>query len=147
MSPSIPSSARRLAVACSLLVLVGCYPSNVIEETDRAVRLRAETAEWGPLEPERFPGAYASEEIEGEAAASLVEVRYVFHPDGSYTGAALTLGNPNLRYQTLDGTWTLEGDRLVLDGAAPGVAIEAAGERLRLADGTGTVVLRRFELR
>jgi len=145
--PHVRPVLHPVLLAGLVLLGAGCIPSNVIEETDRAVRLREEAAPWGPLDPTEFPGAYASERIEGDAAASLIEMRYVFHPDGTYTGAALTLGEPHLRYQTLDGTWTFDGGRLVLDAALAGGAVEAAGDRLRLAGETGSVVLRRFELR
>lgn len=102
---------------------------------------------WGPVDAARLPGSYASERIDGPAAAHLREVRYVFHEDGSYTGAALIQGERRLEYQTLSGTWTLHGDWLVLDGQTPGASIEMADGRLKITSDSTTMILRSFELR
>ena len=135
-----------LLVPVVLLMTVGCYPSNVLDDRDRAVAIDRAELPWGPTDPATFPGAYTSVEITGDAAASLVEVRYVFQEGGIYTGAGLVLGEGSLHYQTLDGTWRLAGGRLVLDDDEPGVEVAAAEDHLRLATAGGTVILRRFAL-
>lgn len=138
---------RFAAVLCAAAFLAGCYPSNVLEESDRAVLVHEDAIAWSPIAPESLPGAWAAERIEGDLAASLADVRYIFYGDGSYTGAGLVIGDRNPVYQTLDGSWHLAEGRLILDGAEPGVGIEGCGDRIRLSSEAGTIVFRRFELR
>jgi hypothetical protein len=140
------ASALAGAALLALPLLAGCYPSNVIEESDRAVKLETETVAWGPLPPGGLAGAWGSERIEGDLAASLVEVHYLFHADGTYTGAGLVIGDGNPTYQTLTGVWELSEGRLTLDAIPPGLSVEASGDRIRLASETGTIVMRRIEL-
>jgi len=147
VSGLLPSAARVALFLSAAALLAGCYPSNVLEESDRAVIARDEAIAWGPFPAESLPGAWASERIEGEAAASLVDVRYIFYGDGSYTGAGLVIGGDNPVYQTLDGTWRLAEGRLILDGAEPGVTLEGSGDRIRLSSEAGIIVMERFELR
>ncbi len=152
MKKSRSCPGTRIAAGLCLLVLsVGCYPSNVLEDRDRAVVVDVAELPWGPVDAALFPGAYSSTSITGEAAASLLEVRYIFHSQGAeavggYTGAGLIVGDDGLHYQTLDGTWQLVDGRLVLDNADSGIEIESASNHLRLSSAGGVVVLRRFEL-
>lgn len=145
MSHPFPHAPVLAVVA--LLLTAGCYPSNVLEESDRAVLAPAEEIAWGPVAPETLPGAWASERIEGDTAANLLEVRTIFYRDGTYTGAGLVTGGANPAYQTLTGTWRLEEGRLILDDAEPGDPIEGGADRLRITSETGTIVMRRIELR
>ena len=85
-----------------------CGGSELAPE-ERDVTLDRPLLEWRPALRADIPGFYVSREIEGEAAASVLSMEYLFQEDGSYTGAALVLdenGRPS--FQTLSGTWRLE---------------------------------------
>ena len=122
-----------------------CGGSELAPE-ERDVTLDRPLLEWRPALRADIPGFYVSREIEGEAAASVLSMEYLFQEDGSYTGAALVLdenGRPS--FQTLSGTWRLEESRLVLDDSEPAEA-SVAGDHLRLTAPTGTVILVRRPL-
>jgi hypothetical protein len=128
--------------AGSLSVATACISPSVLDSSGRAVATpRAEIA-WRPAAPEDLRGLFESVSIEGEAAAALWKVEYVFDADGSYSGAALVLGGVHPEFQTLAGSWSLEGGLLDLgDGQTARAA--AAGELLKLESDGGVVVLRR----
>lgn len=124
-----------------------CVHAKVLSETERAVDARAPETLWRPAEPADLRGLFESVSIEGEAAAALWRIYYHFAEDGSYTGAALTLGGAQPEFQTLSGTWRLDvssvgGASLEFDGETRAKA-EVAGDELRLETEGGVVVLRR----
>ncbi len=142
-------------VALLALVIVascGCYPSNVIDTQDRQVDPGSAAEvfaalEWAAATTEDLPGTYASVLIEGDIVSLVVEARYIFHVGGTYSGAALVLSPANperLEYQTLNGTWSLDGDQLVLDDER--AVIRRSGDFLRLEHAEGRIVLERYEL-
>jgi hypothetical protein len=87
---------------------------------------------------------FESVRIDGEAAASVARISYFFSPDGSYTGAALVLGEPPA-FQTLSGRWSLSGETLDL-GSGLRVRARVAGESLRLESELCVAQLRRVAL-
>lgn len=105
--------------------------------------------EWAPVDRESFPGTYAADSIFGDAAANLLDVRYVFRDNGSYSGAALVVGDEGLEYQTLTGSWVIgdSGSSLLLDDRTPGLSLGMHEDRIRIASAAGTVILERIELR
>ncbi len=141
-------SDRRATLAALLCAaLAGCYPSNVVSSTDRAVRNGDPAAQlaWRPCVEADLVGSFASRSIEGDAALSLKKVYYVFLAGGRYTGAALVDADEGLTFQTLGGSYRLEGGMLALDGAT-GARCEAAdGGFLRIAVEGGAIVLCRVE--
>lgn len=139
-------SPIRALVLAVILVLPGCYASNVVARQDRAVQLDAAELQFGPVTATDVPGLYASVAIEGEAAVSLRQIYYWFGDGGSYSGAALVDDGSGLSFQTLAGTWRLVDGRLQLDDAAP-VEVEVAPGHLRLGAEGGVVVLQRTTLR
>lgn len=146
-----PSAAiARVGLWALVALTAGCYPSNVLDTSLRAVEIEApDVDDWAPVARDQFPGTYASESIFGDAAASLLDVRYVFRDNGTYSGAALVVGESGLEYQTLTGTWSISdsGSTLVLDDRAPGFSLGMHENRIRVASDAGTVILERIELR
>jgi hypothetical protein len=141
------SEVRALVVLACCAGLAGCYPSNVVSSTDRAVRSGDAVAQlaWRACTAADLAGFFASRSIEGDAALSLKKVFYVFLDGGRYTGAALVDADDGLSFQTLGGSYVLEGGMLALDGAA-GARCEAAdGGFLRIAMEGGAIVLCRVE--
>ena len=133
---------RGLPVLLSLPGLcASCFPSNVVAPEARRVVLGVEDLAWRPATDGDVPGSYSSEDITGSLAAVLLEVHYLFRPDGTYTGAAL-IGAEHPSFRVLSGTWVLDSYSLQLDDAAPGV-LDVAENRLRLSGEEGAVVLRR----
>lgn len=131
----------RSALIAALAFASACVHAKVVARDDRAVAL-ASGESWRPAEPADVHGLYESVSIEGEAAATLWRIYYHFADDGTYTGAALTLGGAQPEFQTLSGTWALHDATLVFDSATPATA-EVAGDELRLGTEGGVVVLRR----
>lgn len=138
----IPRMARWSAPFLAGLVLSGCLASSVIERDARAVAAPEEQGDWTPLEPAALPGLWASESIDGAAAAVVREVHYWFGEDGRFSGAALCL-QPEPAYQVLEGRWTLVDGELTLGAGSVPARAEVAGERLRLSGEEGTVLLSR----
>jgi hypothetical protein len=132
----------RLGRSALLALAPACVHAKVLSETERAVGTRAPETTWRPAEPADVHGLYESVSIEGEAAAALWRIYYHFAGDGSYTGAALTLGGAQPEFQTLSGSWRLDGSTIEFDEATRAKA-EVAGEELRLETEGGVVVLRR----
>jgi hypothetical protein len=140
----------RRGVAASFVTLgciaTGCIASNVVAEQDRAVLNRLDTLQWSAALATDIPGMFESVELQGVAAGSLWKVHYYFADGGGYTAAALVQGADGPRFQARHGSWRWVDGQLVLDGADP-VAVSCAEDHLRIAAPTGTVVLRRRELR
>src|SRR5262245_11612234 len=122
-----------------------CVHAQVVGKDDRAVDARAPERSWRPAEAGDVHGLYESLSIEGEAAAALWRIYYHFAEDGTYSGAALTLGGAQPEFQTLSGTWRLTDSTIEFDGATTARA-EVAGDELRLETEGGVVVLRRTEI-
>lgn len=134
---------RRVALGAAA-VLAGCIGSNVITAEQRMAAL-AEPV-FAPAGALQLEGLYASVDVQGEVAAQLRKVYYVFLPDGSYTGAALVDSGGALAFQTLTGRFAVTAAGLVLDGAEPAPLL-VAGELLRIEAPGGALVLRREVLR
>ena len=132
--------------ACVAALSSGCYPSNVVAVRDRAVAIGAEDgAQWRTCAIADLSGYFESYAVDGDAALSLRKVYYLFVKGGRYTGAALVESDEGASFQTLGGTYVLEGGMLALDGAA-GARCEAAdGGFLRIAMEGGSIVLCRVE--
>jgi len=132
---------RWIAWSC-LCFAPACIASSVVESSGRAVTNTVVDLAWRPVRPEDLRGFYESVSIEGEVAASLLKVYYVFAADGSYSGAALALGGANPEFQTLSGSWTLAGD--VLDfGDGQTTRASATDDHLKFDNEGGTAILRR----
>jgi len=138
-------NARRGAARLAFVVLAGCYASNVVAPEQRLVAADVAQLVWQPADASSLDGYFVSVDLQGEAAASLRCVYYVFVPGGRYTGAALADVDGELSFQTLRGTWQLGPDGLALDDTAP-VRCEQAPGHLRLTAPNGVVVLRRERL-
>jgi hypothetical protein len=132
----------RTALIVGLALAPACVHAKVLAQNDRAVAPLAEERVWRPAEPADVHGLYESVSIEGEAAAALWRIYYHFADDGTYTGAALTLGGPQPEFQTLSGTWRLADATIEFDSATTARAA-VAGDDLRLETEGGVVVLRR----
>jgi len=125
-------------VAAFGLAASACTASHPLDTKERAVVAAPETVAWQPATRGDVVGYFESERITGEAAASLRKVLYSFAEDGTWTGAALVQEGARATFQTLSGTWRLEGATLHLgDDAAPARASAAPG-RLRLESEGGT---------
>jgi hypothetical protein len=125
-----------------LALAPACVHAEVLAQDDRAVAALAEERVWRPAEPADVHGLYESVSIEGDAAASLWRIYYHFADDGTYTGAALTLGGAQPEFQTLSGTWRLADATIEFDSATTARAA-VAGDELRLETEGGVVVLSR----
>lgn len=140
------SEIVRATLLASCVALGGCYASNVVAATDRAVAADAvmDAVAWQPATKDQLVGFHESRSIEGDAALSLRKVYYVFLADGRYTGAALVEGDEGLGFQTLGGTWRLDQAGLSLDGGEP-ARCEAGGAFLRIQVASGAIVMKRIE--
>jgi hypothetical protein len=129
-----------------LLLLVALMPAciapSVVDSTGRDVEAVDIALEWRPATNEDFDGFFESTSIEGEAAASLGRIYYHFARRGTYTGAALVIGEGEPTFQTLTGQWTLAASGLDL-GDGVYVRASAAQGHLRLASEGGVVTLER----
>ena len=125
------------------LIAPACIAPSVLETEDRAVALVTENFEWRAASAEDLQGLFGSVEITGPAAAALSKLYYWFEEDGSYSGAALFAGHP-AHFETLSGTWSLEGETLTLDDSEP-ARLSATDEALRLEGAEGAVILVREE--
>lgn len=128
-----------------LLPFAGCIASNVVAAEDRLVARPIADLPFVAAPGLRLDGLYESVEITGEAAVALRKIYYLFGPDGSYTGAALSDVDGSPSFQTLNGTWTSDAAGLSLDGGEP-VQLEQAPDHLRITAKNGVVVLRRGTL-
>lgn len=133
---------RRLPLLLAPAWLCACIAPSVVESSGRAVQVEHAALDWHPAEPAELSGLFESIAIEGEAAASLWRVQYHFSRNGSWTGAALVIGDAEPQFQTLSGSWTLERGNLDLGDGVP-LRAEVAPEHMRLTFEGGSVVLRR----
>jgi len=132
----------RPALLGVLALAPACVHAKVMAQDDRAVAAFAGEQVWRPAEAADVHGLYESVSIEGDAAAALWRIYYHFADDGTYTGAALTLGGSQPEFQTLSGTWHLTDSTLDFDSTTTARAL-VAGDELRLETEGGVVVLRR----
>lgn len=130
-------------LACALLP--GCYASSVVAVSDRAVAVDRVQLEFTAATAKDVPGVYSSTAIEGEVAASLRLVHYVFTDSGTYCAAALLETEGGLQYQAVNGTWQMQDGKLQLDAAAPAVLTVAPGH-LRIETSTALLLLQRVVL-
>ena len=133
--------AASLAWGC-LIIAPACSSSSVVESAGRAVAPTSGDLAWRPTVPEDLRGLFESISIEGDAAASLWKIYYVFDENGSYTGAALVLATDHPEFQTLSGTWTLDGPILDL-GDGQSTRVSTAPGHLMLESDGGVAILRR----
>ncbi|MFT7535118.1 MAG: hypothetical protein ACI85K_001069 [Hyphomicrobiaceae bacterium] len=138
--------AFKSASAATLLLLsTGCIASNVVTPGERMVAGLQQQRVFESAPTLQLDGLFESVDIQGDAAASLRKIYYLFSSDGSYTAAALAEVAGKYSFQTLDGTWQNDAAGLVLDGGDP-VTLEQSGNYLRLLAASGLVVLVRKEL-
>ncbi|MBL8754923.1 MAG: hypothetical protein JNK15_16580 [Planctomycetes bacterium] len=131
-------NARSIAmVGC--LVLAGCIASNPVAPDDRMVTAAVDKLQFAPAGQLALSGLYQSIDVRGDIALGLRRIWYWFRADGTYTAAALVEADA-VAFQTRDGTWQLTAAGLVLDGDAP-VAVEVAGDHVRLTSASGSFVL------
>ena len=139
-------SARILLVlSSSAFSLAGCIASNVVATTDRLVAPAVAALAFARAGDIVLDGLYESVDIQGDAAATLRKVYYLFADDGSYTGAALVDDGEFRNFQTLSGRWRLAPEGLVLDDQPPATCEAASGE-LRITAPTGVLRLRRAKV-
>jgi hypothetical protein len=139
---------RRAFLFVALSTLSACMASNVVAVEDRTVVTAVDQVIWQPATAEDVPGLFASESIEGPAAAALLKIYYLFQPDGTFTAAALVQSGAQSEFQVLSGTWTFaDGELLLGEDAAPAALEAADGELLRMSGEEGAVVLRKDVLR
>jgi hypothetical protein len=133
----------RCLAALLASVPAACIADSVIDEHARVAAVEdVAPVSWLPADPAALPGGWESDGIEGEAAALVWKIYYHFAEDGTYTGAALVLADPDPEFQTLSGTWSVESGALTLNSDAP-VPAWIAGERLKLEGPAGTVTFHR----
>lgn len=131
-----------LAAAAIGLLAAACIPSNVVAPTERMVVEPTDALAFAPAAAADVVGFHESLDVQGDAAASLRKVYYLFEADGSYTGAALVDDGERRAFQTLTGHWQLTAEGLVLDGQ-PAASCEATAGQLRITAPTGVLRLRR----
>lgn len=138
------STLQPFAVPTLALLSAGCYVSSVVAEQDRAVAVDRADLEWRPGLAADVQGLFESVAIEGDAAFTLRRIWYWFAPEGRYAGAALVESEDGMSFQTVNGTWRLLPEGLVLDDVAP-ARLQAAPMHLRIETATGVLVLRRAD--
>jgi hypothetical protein len=144
-SMRIPRFVVRSLVGALLLLATSCIASNVVAPEQRMVAEPLQERVFEPAPTLRLDGLFESVDIQGDAAASLRKIYYLFSADGTYTAAALAEVAGSYSFQTLSGTWQNDAAGLVLDGGNP-VKLEQSGDYLRLVAAGGLVVLVRKEL-
>lgn len=130
---------------CAWLALAlapACITPSVVDSSGRQVEVKAEQLAWRPATAADLSGLFESVAIEGEAAAALWRAYYHFAADGTYTGAALVIGGANPEFQTLSGSWRLEGGLLDLGDGIP-ILVSAAEQLLRMESEGGVATFRR----
>ena len=131
------------AVALLGLALASCYTSNVLDASERAVREPAGELAWRAATGADFDGLFESVSLDGDVAASVRALWYLFAPDGAWSGAALVSTPEGERFTASHGRFVLRDGQLELETGAPPAAARAAGAQLRLESAAGSVVLRR----
>ncbi len=142
-STRLPPRSPRLLVLILACTPVSCIADSVLDEHARASAPEEQPIlPWVPASPPDLLGGWESDGIEGEVAGLVWKIDYYFSDDGSYTGAALVLADPDPQFQTLTGTWSLDSGALTLNSDAP-VPAWIASDRMKLDGPTGTVTFRR----
>ena len=134
-------SARAIAVG-ALLLATACIAPSVVDSAGRAVLPATAELAWQPARRADLRGLFESISIEGEVAESLWKIYYVFAERGTYSGAALVVGAGEPEFQTLSGSWRLDGDILDL-GEGQTARVSSAAEHLKLESERGVAILRR----
>jgi hypothetical protein len=140
-----PHPRRIGCVVAVCLLAPACIPSNVVAPKERMVAEDLAETVFVPATPADVVGYHESVDIQGDAAATLRKVYYLFADDGSYTGAALVDDGEFRNFQTLSGRWRLAPEGLVLDDQPPATCEAASGE-LRITAPTGVLRLRRAKV-
>lgn len=145
--PTTRHRAPRLALWLTpLFAASGCIAPSVLDDAQRLPEASAPARlDWRPAQAADLLGYWESSAVEGDAAAALRKLYYLFAADGSYTGAALVAGATGPQFQTLDGSWTLADGLLDLGDGATAEAQVAPGW-LRLVNEGGTLLLERSVL-
>ena len=141
-------STLTLLSTLALLPIAGCIPSNVVAPEARAVQVDQAKLEWSRATQADLPGFYVSTEISGDSAGALLKAYYLFAETGSYSGAALVVGEAGPRFVVIaeDGRWALSDLGLDLqDGSGP-VEVYAAPGHLRLVTPDSEIVFERVEI-
>ncbi|MBL8695249.1 MAG: hypothetical protein JNJ88_14240 [Planctomycetes bacterium] len=138
--------ARLLFALAGVAALPSCISPSVLEAEKRAIESPALQLEWTQAAASQLEGLFESVELQGEMAEVVWRIEYHFSRDGSYSGAALVLQGARPEFQTLSGRWRLEEGRLLLDDAAPALALAAPGH-LRIQSEQGSLTLRSVSLR
>lgn len=140
-------AAPRLALLLApLFGAPGCIAPSVLDDAQRLPETTAPALlDWRPAQAADLHGYWESRAVEGDAAAALRKLYYLFAADGRYTGAALVASDAGPQFQTLDGRWTLADGVLDLgDGAT--AEVQVAPGWLRLLNEGGTLLLERSVL-
>lgn len=137
---------RRALVLALALLGASCAGNGILAREERGAALEPAPLAWRPATREEVPGLYGSSELTGVLAGYLRKLVYLFEEDGTYAGAALIDVAPP-RFEVLAGSWSFEGESLVLDGGPPaGLEVSPEGA-LRLTGAEGVVVLERERAR
>lgn len=137
-----PQRRNQAALVVLGVAVAACIPSNVTRPQDRMAAAAEAAPAFAPATVADVVGFHESIDIQGDAAATLRRIYYLFAADGTYTGAALADDGERHAFQTLSGVWRLAPEGLVLD-EQPAVACDAAPGQLRIAAPTGVLRLKR----
>jgi hypothetical protein len=138
-----------LVLAGACLSATACIPSNVVAAKDRDVTLTPEKAlAWRPARSADVAGFYASTKIEGASAGALLRAYYYFDTTGSYSGAALVIGEEGPRFLVIadDGHWSLDEGHLDLGDGSGELQAAVAPEHLRLVSPESAITFRKLPL-
>lgn len=135
--------AVRVLLALTVALPLGCIPSNVVADDQRAVTSKPDELVWSAVEAASLSGLYESVRIEGEIASGMWKVLYHFAPNGAFSGAALILDEGGPVFQTLRGRYSLAAGEVRLGEDAEPAKLDTAPDHLRIRTADGTIVLRR----
>lgn len=133
----------RVLLALTIALPLGCIPSNVVADDQRAVMPEPDELVWSPAEAASLSGLYESVRIEGEIASGMWKVLYHFADNGDFSGAALILDEGGPAFQTLRGRYSLADGEIRLGEDAAPAKLDTAPDHLRLRTVDGTILLRR----
>lgn len=133
----------RVLLALTVALPLGCIPSNVVADEQRAVMLKPDELAWAASAPASLSGLYESVRIEGEIASGMWRVYYHFATNGAFSGAALILDENGPAFQTLRGRYSLADGEIRLGEDAEPARLGTAPDHLRISTADGTIVLRR----
>ena len=143
------AAARAAFLIAACVGLGGCYASNVVEASQREVKVEQEKVTWRPSVEADVPGFYESTAVEGAAAGALLKAYYYLGPEGDYSGGVLVVSPEGPRFLVLaeNGRYEFAAGKIDLkDGSGP-VPLDAAPDQIRLRSPETTIVFRRVELR